>query len=125
MRICFLVDNSTFGNQMVFNKSNKICICLDVVFINRIKSTFQLQARRPFHILASSPEWWGPCCSTFCFFMLSYYVLRSEFRIVMSVAIFAKNDDQLVFISSCLQEDACLVYVCLCVFAYSGVQHIL
>ena len=57
--------------------------------------------------------------------MLSYYVLRSEFRIVMSVAIFAKNDDRLIFISSCLQEDACLIYVFLCLFTYSGVQHIL
>ena len=35
------------------------------------------------------------------------------------------NDVRFIFISSCLWEGLCLFYVILCLFAHSGVQHIL
>ena len=46
------------------------------------------------------------------FFVLSYYVpLHSEFRVVVCVTVSVYNDVRFVVISSCLQEDSCLIYV--------------
>ena len=53
-----------------------------------------------------TPCLWGPCGSSFYFFLLSYYVyLRSDFRVVMSITISAttrKNVVLFVFTSSWL-----------------------
>ena len=59
---------------------------------------------------------WCPCCSSFQFFVLSYYVLlQSEFLVVMSVTISAYSDVWFVFTFSCLQESSCLIYIiCIC-----------
>ena len=68
----------------------------------------------------------GPCCSSFQFFVLSYYVyLRSEFRVVMSVTISAQKRCFVplylqLFVGGLMSQ---LRYLCL--FAHSGVQHIL
>jgi hypothetical protein len=40
------------------------------------------------HLISPQVFWWGPCCSSFYFFVLSYYVsLCSEFSVAMSVTI--------------------------------------
>ena len=75
----------------------------------------------------SSPQvfWWGPCCSPFQFFVLSYYVsLRSEFRVAMSVTISAYKE-RYVRLYLQLFVGRLMSYLrFLCSFAYSGVQHI-
>ena len=70
--------------------------------------------------------WWGPCCSSFWFFVLPYYVsLRSEFRVVMSVTIYAwKRYSVPLYLQ--LFEGMFMSYLhYLCLFPYSGCQHIL
>ena len=40
------------------------------------------------HLISPQVFWWGPCCSSFYFFVVSYYVsLCSEFSVAMSVTI--------------------------------------
>ena len=59
-----------------------------------------------FILVRSRTRLWNnfPCCPSFLVFVLSYYVsLRSEFCVVMSIAISAKkNDVRFVLTSSCL-----------------------
>jgi len=76
--------------------------------------------------LSSPPEfWWGPCCSSFNF-VLSYYVSsRSEFNVVISITI-SPYLRCLVRLYFRLFVGGLMSYLhYLCLFAYSGVQHIL
>jgi len=69
---------------------------------------------------------WGPCCSYFDFFVFSYCVsLRSGFRVVLHVAISGLKRCSIrlylrLFVGGLLSN---LRYLCL--FTYSGIQHIL
>ena len=60
--------------------------------------------------------WWGPCCSSFQLFVLSYYVsLCNESCVVIPLRFPNKNNVRFVFISNGLQEGSCLIYViCVC-----------
>ena len=68
--------------------------------------------------------WWGPCCSSFQFVVLSYYVsLRHQLRVVMSVTIAAlkKCSVRLNLQSSVGVLMSCRVFVYIC--AYIDIQY--
>jgi hypothetical protein len=69
--------------------------------------------------------WWCPCCSSFYFFALSYYVsLRPEFRVCCPLQFPSKWCSVRLYLH--LFVGGLMSYLrYLCLFAYSGVQHIL
>ena len=77
------------------------------------------------HMGSSPVLWWGPCCLSVLFFVLSYYVeLRSEFSVVMYVTISHK-----AIFGSSLPPFVCrtahVLFVLFVFVTYSGVQHVL
>ena len=69
----------------------------------------------------------GSVLLTFLFFVLSYYVtLRSKFRVVISVTIssYKRCSVRLYLQLFVGWPMPYLRYTCMCLFAYSGVQHI-
>jgi hypothetical protein len=69
--------------------------------------------------LLSSPRvfWWGPCCSPFWFFVLSYYMCVFTFWVTISAY---KRLYLQLFVRGVMSYLRCL-----CLFVYSGVQHVL
>ena len=79
------------------------------------------------HLNSSRFIWWGPCCSSFQYFVLPCYTsLCSEFSVVMSARIseYKRCSVRLYFkLFVVLEFMSDLRYLCL--FAYSCVQHLL
>ena len=66
--------------------------------------------------------WWSPCCWSFYFFVLSCYVsLRSEFNVVISVW----KQCSLRLYTQLFVGGRMSYLRYLCLFTYSGVQHML